>query len=456
MLKKLLKQGACLTLGVMLLLTGCGSKIPESEQASAGGAGVSVDEPDGSDAVSGKLTVSYIDVGQGDSTLIQLPDGKTILIDAGEVEYGRTVSDYIESLGIKKLDYVIATHPHSDHIGGLPDVISQFDVGAVYMPKAQNNTKIFEKLLTGIQDKGLKINTAKAGVTLLSEDGLEAEFLAPNGTSYSDLNNYSAVLRLSFGSNSFLFTGDAEAKSEGEILSAYGSGQLQSDVLKVGHHGSAYSSSDAFLKAVSPKYAVISCGAGNKYGHPESVILDKLSGAKVSVYRTDEAGTIVFTSDGSKLTVDKKASPVKENAPPAGGSGAAALGASDSASQGSSGQGDSSSQANGNGGSASGQSSPTQQQSQTGNGQASSDTVQSSGQSQASQGGQSDTSQTPPAQQPEQPAQATQTETTVYVTKTGSKYHRDGCQYLRQSKIAISLDEAKASYEPCSKCSPPQ
>ncbi|MBO4954500.1 MAG: MBL fold metallo-hydrolase [Clostridia bacterium] len=253
------------------------------------------------DRAEGTLMVEFLDVEQGDSALIHLPNGETMLIDAGERDQGEHVVATLQEQGITRLDYVIGTHPHTDHIGGLQEVIESFDIGEIYMPKKLHTTKTFENLLLAIRDKGLSVTSAKAGVTVLEDEGVFATFVAPQDTDYEELNDYSAVLRLTFGETSFLFTGDAEAVSEHEMLN---SGQsLSADVLKVGHHGSTTSNTVAFLKAVSPTHAVISCGAGNDYGHPHKQILKRLSALKATVWRTDEQGKITVTSDGTTLTV---------------------------------------------------------------------------------------------------------------------------------------------------------
>ncbi len=244
------------------------------------------------------IVVHYLDVGQGDSEFIELPNGECMLIDAGTDEYAQTIIDDIEAYGYSELDYVVATHPHADHIGGMREVIESFDVGEIYMPKASTDTKTFENLLSTISEKGLSINTAKAGTEVYSDSELKIEFLAPVNSSYKDLNNYSAVVKISYGSNSFLFTGDAEELSESEMLEKdYES--LSSDVLKAGHHGSDSSSCAEFLNAVCPKYAVISCGAGNSYGHPHSETVERFESAGVQIYRTDESGTITIACDGN-------------------------------------------------------------------------------------------------------------------------------------------------------------
>lgn len=255
--------------------------------------------------VNGTIQVHYIDVGQAESILIKASDGTALLIDGGNNPDGPNVVNYLKSQQVKELAAVIATHPHEDHIGGLNTVIKNFPVKAVYMPNASTTTKTFEDLVTAVTASGAKRIQAKAGVTL-DVTGLTGQFLAPNGSGYEDLNNYSAVLRITFGKIIFLFTGDAEEFSENELLK---SGQnLKADVLKVGHHGSSTSTSSAFLKAVSPKYAIISVGLGNDYGHPAESTLSNLSAVGVQVFRTDEDGTIVATCDGETVTFNKHGS----------------------------------------------------------------------------------------------------------------------------------------------------
>lgn len=246
-----------------------------------------------------KLRVSFIDVGQADCTLIQLPNGENMLIDAGNNENGAEVVKYLKNEGIGRIAYLIGTHPHADHIGGLDDVISAFDIGAFYMPKVQTNTKTFQEVLEAAKRKGLKVKTAKAGMSVAKNEEFGIDILAPNGESYEYLNNYSAVIRLVYGETSFLFTGDAERLSEEEI-----GAEVSADVLKVGHHGSKTSTSEAFLQRVSPRYAYISCGEGNSYGHPHRETLRKLQEAGVTVYRADRDGTVVFRSDGKHLEVE--------------------------------------------------------------------------------------------------------------------------------------------------------
>lgn len=243
------------------------------------------------------LTVHFLDVGQGDSEFIELPNGQCMLIDAAESEYSDDIVSTVEYLGYSEIDYLVATHPHADHIGGMAQVVKSFDIGEIYMPKAVTDTKTYENLLTVISDKNYAINTAVAGKTVYSDSQLEIEFLAPVGSDYNDLNDYCAVVKITYGENSFLFTGDAEELAEGEMMqNDYSS--LDCDVLKVGHHGSSSSSSMEFLNAVSPKYAVISCGTGNSYGHPHSEALSRLAKAGAEVYRTDKEGTVTVTCDG--------------------------------------------------------------------------------------------------------------------------------------------------------------
>lgn len=265
---------------------------------------------DGDNTPQRNLSVHYIDVGQADSILILLPNGQNILIDAGKNGDGALVVDYIKNQGIRTLDYVIGTHPHEDHIGGLDTIINVFDIGNIYMPKAVNTTKAFEEVLNAIQSKGLKINSAEAGVNIINSNGLCIDIIAPVSDSYDDLNNYSAVIKLTYFNKTFLFMGDAEELSESQITA-----DVKTDVLKAGHHGSNSSTSQSFLKKVLPQYAVISVGAGNTYGHPTQEVLGLLSSFGINVYRTDEVGTIIATSDGNNITIDKNASVIQSNAP---------------------------------------------------------------------------------------------------------------------------------------------
>ncbi len=250
-------------------------------------------------ASSNEIALHFIDVGQGDSILAKLTGGRTMLIDAGTGSKADDLMKYLKSAGVTKIDYLIATHPHEDHIGGMDDIIKAFDIGAVYMPKATANTKAFENLLLAIKDKGLSVNTAKAGVTLIDEEDLNVRFLAPNAEAYKELNDYSAVTKITYGSTAFLLCGDAEKFSENEILAS--GADVAASVLKVGHHGSSTSSGKEFLAKVSPKIAVISLGKGNSYGHPHEVTLKSLADTGARIYRTDELGTIVITSDGVVL-----------------------------------------------------------------------------------------------------------------------------------------------------------
>jgi competence protein ComEC len=270
--------------------------------------------PDTEAAADNPLKVHFIDVGQADSILVQTPSGKTMLIDAGNNADGNAVVSYIKSQGIKKIDVLVGTHPHEDHIGGMDTVVNSFDIGKIYMPRATTTTKTYEDVLTAISRKGLKITAAKGGQTIDVDPAIKADVLAPNSSTYDDLNNFSVVLKLTYKNTSFLLAGDAEDISEQEMVNkGY---NLKADVLKVGHHGSDSSTTPAFLKAVSPKYAVISVGRGNDYGHPAPATLTKLASAGIEIYRTDEAGTIIATSDGNTIRLDKKASPVKAQAPP--------------------------------------------------------------------------------------------------------------------------------------------
>ena len=248
------------------------------------------------------LTVHFIDVGQADSILILLPNGENMLIDGGESRNANDIMIYMHSHDVTSIDYLVASHPHADHIGGLPAIIDTFDIVNIYMPRVSHTTVTFERFLTSIQDKGIQIDEAKTGVNILSLPELKIDIVAPARDDYKDHNDHSAVIKLTYGTTSFLFMGDAEGTSESHITE-----DVSADVLKVGHHGSKTSTTEAFLHKVSPSYAVISVGK-NSYGHPTDEVLSRLDNADVEVYRTDMVGTIVFTSDGENINIDKSPS----------------------------------------------------------------------------------------------------------------------------------------------------
>lgn len=250
-------------------------------------------------SIEGGVKVHFIDVGQGASQLIIGPTGKTILIDAGNNDKEGLIVAYLKKENIKRIDILIGTHPDADHIGGLDAVIDHFEIGSMYMPKIQSNTKTFEDVLVSVKNKGLKVSTAKAGVKLNWEADAEVSMVAPV-EAYDDTNNMSAVVHLSYKDVSFLLTGDAEALSEQDMLKS--KADLKSDILLVGHHGSESSTSKPFLDAVQPSYAVIQVGPNN-YGHPTPGVLNRLNDKGVNIYRNDKDGNVIFATDGKKISV---------------------------------------------------------------------------------------------------------------------------------------------------------
>lgn len=261
------------------------------------GFGVGNSAKDDVKEVSGELEIHYIDVGQGDATLIKCGD-HAMLIDAGENDQGSKVWDYLKSQGVEKLDYVIGTHPDSDHIGGLDVIIYKFQCDTIFMPDFVKDTKTYDDVIQTVKNKNYKITCPNVGDTYNLG---EAEFtvIAPNDD-YGDANNASIGIYLTYGGTSFLFTGDAEEEAEKGIL-ANGI-NIDSDVYKAGHHGSRTSSCDELLEKVSPEYVVVSCGEDNSYGHPHAAILNYCISNNIPMYRTDTQGTIVAKSDGKNIT----------------------------------------------------------------------------------------------------------------------------------------------------------
>ena len=241
------------------------------------------------------LSIDFIDVGQADSILVRNQD-KVMLIDAGTNEAGETVVNYLKNLGITKIDYLIGTHPHEDHIGGLDDVINNFDIGQIYMPKIETTTKTFEDVLEAIENKNLTVTAPNKGDKIELGQAV-GEFMTEPILDKDNLNVSSLVLRLEFGNTSYLFMGDAEEENEKTI------NWPKTDVLKVGHHGSSTSSSESFLEQIQPKYAIIMAGKDNSYGLPTQETIDKLNNIGCEMFRTDEDGTIQMTSDGNTILV---------------------------------------------------------------------------------------------------------------------------------------------------------
>lgn len=386
----------------------------------------------------GDLKAHFIDVGQGDSELVQLPDGKWMLIDAGDSEHGRTVVNYLRAQNVSKIDYLVATHPHADHIGGMEDVLSSFDVGELWMPNATTTTQTFESFIDTVQDKGIPTKEAKAGQNIVgSEAGYEVSILGPQeGTSSDDLNDYSAVIKVTYGDTSFLFTGDAPAQEIVEDAPGH------VDVLKVAHHGSETGTNGAVLAVTTPQYAVMSYEEGNSYGHPDQSVLDAISASGATPYSTAANGNIVATSDGQTVSISTS----QQGTISAGVSQAekerqeAAQKAAEEEAQ---------------------KQAEEQRQQQEAEEKARAEAearAQAEAQAQAEAAAQAQAQQEAEAQaraQAQSQAQESPTEDTVYITDTGEKYHRAGCQYLRKSCHPISRSKAIAQgYTPCKKCKP--
>lgn len=355
-----------------------------------------------------KMEVHFLDVGQGDSTLI-VCGGHAMLIDAGDDSKGTQIQNYLQKQKIEKLDYLVLTHPDADHIGGAPVIIGKFEIDKVFVSNYEKDNKTYQKLIQALDDKRLKYTTPKVGAQYTLGTAT-ITILAP-GKEYDDPNDASVALLVQNGNHKFLFTGDAGEEAEQDILD---SGMtVSADVYHVGHHGSKTSTSEDFLEAVNPTYAVISCAEGNEYGHPHAQTLNALRADGVKVYRTDEAGTIIASSDGKKLTFNVPASETWKAGEPTGSSAAK---------------------------------SPASKEQSVAAGAASKE--QSSVQESS-----------PAVQEAEQAPAASDTSELTYVLNTKTKkFHKPSCSYLptaNRKDTSQSRESVIAQgYEPCKKCNP--
>ena len=292
-LNKLIK--IIIGLVILIVVTIQGNLFDNVSNATA-----SINDSTKSDKIDAKakenFSVSFIDVGQADSVLIR-NGNYNMLIDAGNNEDGEKLVNYFKSLGIEEFTYVFATHPHEDHIGGMDDIINNFKIDNYYMSNKLSTTKTFMDVLDALDGRNLKYTVPNKGDTLKLGDA-NIKVIYP-GDDKSNINDSSIVLKITYGKNSFLLTGDATSNVERKIYNE----DIKSDVLKVAHHGSSYSSIDVFLDKVKPYYAVISVGKNNIYNHPSNKTLEKLNKRNIKAYRTDLDGTIVFISDGDNLSV---------------------------------------------------------------------------------------------------------------------------------------------------------
>ncbi len=323
------------------------------------------------------VDIHYISTGNSDSILIS-DNGKYAMIDGADNDDEQFLVDYLNKLGINELEYLILTHPDADHSGGLDAIVKNFKVNQVFVGNGKADTKTYKSFIQACIDKKLQPSVPLADKTFTLGNGSFQFF--NQKAQYDDVNDNSLVALYVNGSNKFLFTGDSGKEVEA-TLPLKDIGKI--DVLKIGHHGSKTSSSDAFIKAITPKYAVICCGKDNKYGHPHKETTATLNKYKITTYRTDLNGTVKVTSDGKKITITTENKTTEKVT------------------------------------------------SSVINNSTTTNTIDKK----------QETSTTQPIT------------TTVYVTKTGKKYHKDGCSSLSKSKIAISLSDAEAKgYEPCSKC----
>ncbi len=303
-MKKELRFLMAAILSLSLFLTGCGGNTADKDNAAPAGAAVT--------EAAQNMTVKMLNVGQGDAILIQTPE-QTVLIDTSDLDEQDKLRNELQKAGVKRIDKLILTHPHADHIGGVEGVVLRdYEVGEVYDNGMPSKSKIYTRYMKILKQKNIKRHGLAAGDELDFGGGVKFKVYAPEKavvekgsktTDDHDPNNESVVGRLIFGDFSMMFTGDAEKAEEMPMVSSYGK-ELKSTVLKSGHHGSKTSSSKEFLRKVAPEAALISCGTGNDYGHPHEPTMKKYRAMKLKIYETDKNGTITVKTDGKNYTIE--------------------------------------------------------------------------------------------------------------------------------------------------------
>ena len=275
--------------------------LPTTPEESAGTENVQMP------AVDAGLLVSFLDVGQGDSAFLRSPSGKTMLVDGGPEGSFPVIDHYLTSLGVVGLDVVVASHLHADHIGGLISAVETYPIGDFYYPPFDAESDTYFRLLDALKESQATVHQPLAGVNTLIpwDDQVEVRILSPYDTIYQDFNDTSYIIRISYGNTAVLLTGDATELAEKLALKAQPNHYFRADVLKVAHHGSSDATFEKFLDTVSPAIAVISVGKGNDYGHPHDSLLDRLSERGITVYHTDQDGTITLLLDGTSVRVIK-------------------------------------------------------------------------------------------------------------------------------------------------------
>lgn len=349
----------------------------------------------------GDMTATFIDVGQGDSTLVELPDGKVMLIDAGEASASQSVLNALDEADVDDIDYLVATHPHADHIGGMEAVLDAYEVGEVWMPDAPDTTETYEGFLDAVDAEGCPVEQAVAGESIVDDEaGYTVDVLAPaDDVDSEDMNDYSAIVKVTYGDTALLFTGDASAQ---EIVDA-NPGHV--DVLKAAHHGSETGTNAEVMTETTPEFVVMSYAEGNSYGHPDQSALDTVSAAGATAYSTAANGNVAATSDGEQVSVETEKN----------GTIVAGVSAEERAQQ------------------------------------------EAEAQAQAEAEAQAQAEAEAEAQAQQQQQQAEPQEDMVVITQSGEKYHRPGCRTLSRSKntSTVTRSEAEAmGLGPCGVCNP--